>query len=95
MTAVRTMPIPLDLWRASSLAQQLALRLVHQHAESGDGTVCISPRVMQRYKWWDPARLDRARKELVQLGLLAKVQPYRPGTKARYRLTWLEAAHAP
>lgn len=86
----RTVPVPVDLWRASPLAQQLILRLLQQHADTDDGSVCVSPKSMRRYGFWDYAQLNRARKELLQRGLLTMVQPYRHGTRARYRLAWLE-----
>lgn len=88
----RTVAVPADLWQASTLAQNLVLRLLLQHADTDDGTVCISPNVMKRYHWWDPMRLAWARKECERRGWLQRVEPYRPGTKARYRLVWLGGA---
>lgn len=88
--AVATMSVPVMLTTLSPPAQLLALRLIAQHAESADGTVHLSPASMRRYRWASAAQLLRARRELERNGLLSRVLPYRRGTKARYRLPWLD-----
>ncbi|GMV28560.1 MAG: hypothetical protein AMXMBFR59_06850 [Rhodanobacteraceae bacterium] len=87
-----TVPVPVTLTTLSPLGQQLILRLLLQHTESADGCVRLSPRVMRAYGWWDPWKLARARRECEQRGFVARVQPHRNGTSARYRLAWLPTA---
>lgn len=91
---IATVAVPIMLTTLTPSAQLLALRLVAQHAESADGTVHLSPASMRRYRWASAAQLLRARRELERRGLLSRVLPYRRGTRARYRLTWLAAPAA-
>lgn len=85
-------PVPVTLTTLTPLSQLLMLRLILQHSESPDGYVRLAPRVMRAYRWWDVWRLGRAKRECEERGFIARVEPHRNGTRARYRLTWLDDA---
>ncbi|WP_257384997.1 hypothetical protein [Tahibacter caeni] len=89
---MQTIAVPIVLTTLTPQAQLLALRLIAQHAASADGLVCMSPATMRRHRWHNAAVLLRARRELERRGLIARVLPYRRGTRARYRLAWLGEA---
>lgn len=92
-TLPRTVPVPVAACRLHPLAQRLLLILLAQHAESLDGSVQVAPSVMRRWRWHDTARLDRARRELMREGYIAK-RPHERGARARYVLTWLDGGTA-
>jgi hypothetical protein len=77
--------------QASAYAKVLLWDLFMQYRGDNNGDLCVAWKVMRRRGWKSEATLDRAKKQLIHLGLIVETRKgARPNKASLYAVTWCD-----
>lgn len=74
---------------ANPYARTLLFDLIAQYRGNNNGDLCAAWRLMRPRGWRSPVTLNKAKQELLELGLIAETRKgARPNKASLYALTW-------